>query len=118
MSPNSGAQRKTTHNIRLLCGNPLDLCRHKTTTMRGVVVPHPERLQTAMSLYSPKLSALVLMVDGRVSLLGGLKEGVCVCLCMTQLFYSFSTPNVVMATLIMSKSQYFMSPIMVMVTSN
>ena len=37
--------------------------------------PNPERLQTAMSLYSSNLSAIVLMVDGRVNSLVGLKEG-------------------------------------------
>ena len=26
----SGAQKKTTHNLRLICGNVLDLCKHKT----------------------------------------------------------------------------------------
>ena len=69
-----GAQKKTMHNIRLLCGNPLDLCRHKRGTSGGVM-PNPERLQTAMSLYSDKLSALVLMVSNRVSSLAGITEG-------------------------------------------
>lgn len=64
------------HNIRLLCGNPLDLCRHKRGLSGGGVFPNPERLQTAMSLYSDKLSALVLMVNNRVSALGGITEGI------------------------------------------
>ena len=38
-------------------------------------IPNPERLQTAMSLYSNKLSALVMMVDGRINSLVGIKEG-------------------------------------------
>ena len=64
------------HNIRLLCGNPLDLCRHKRgLSGGGGVLPNPERLQTAMSLYSDKLSALVLMVSNRVSALEGITEG-------------------------------------------
>ena len=62
------------HNIRLLCGDPLDLCRHKRAKSGGVM-PNPERLQTAMSLYSDKLSALVFMVSNRVSSLGGITEG-------------------------------------------
>ncbi len=70
-----GAQQKRMHNLRLLCGDPLDLCRHKTPTFPGPVVPHPERLQTAMSLYSSKLSALILLVDDRVSAHRGMKEG-------------------------------------------
>ena len=75
-----GAQNKKMHNIRLLCGDPLDLCRHKPTTSSlrggGGVSPSPERLQTAMTLYSTQLSALVVMVDGRVNSLVGMKEGV------------------------------------------
>lgn len=73
-----GAQNKKMHNIRLLCGDPLDLCRHKPTTSSlrggGGVSPSPERLQTAMTLYSTQLSALVVMVDGRVNSLVGMKE--------------------------------------------
>ena len=62
------------HNIRLLCGDPLDLCRH-TRVKSGGEMPNPERLQTAMSLYSDKLSALVIMVSSRISSLGGITEG-------------------------------------------
>lgn len=71
------------HNIRLLCGNPLDLCRHKRGMSGGGVFPNPERLQTAMSLYSDKLSALVLMVNDRISALGGITEGMYVYYCNT-----------------------------------
>ena len=67
------------HNIRLLCGDPLDLCRHKRGVSGGGVIPNPERLQTAMSLYSDKLSALLLMVNNRVSSLGGINEGTSNC---------------------------------------
>lgn len=63
------------HNVRLLCGNPLDLCRHKRGVTGGGAMPNPERLQTAMSLYSDKLSGLVLMVNNRISSLGGISEG-------------------------------------------
>ena len=61
------------HNIRVLCGNPLDLCRHKAGHTHPAA--SPERLLTAMSLYSSKLSGLVVMVDGRITSLGGIKEG-------------------------------------------
>ena len=61
------------HNIRVLCGNPLDLCRHKAGHTHPAA--SPERLLTAMSLYSGKLSGLVVMVDGRINSLGGIKEG-------------------------------------------
>jgi len=67
------------HNIRLLVGDPLDLCRHRSSASAGVrrgggMLPNPERLQTAMTLYSTRLSALVLMVDDRLNSLQGLKE--------------------------------------------
>jgi hypothetical protein len=61
------------HNVRIIRGDPLSFCRHK----RGGVgeAPNPERLQTAISLYSDKLSALVMMVDGRINSLVGIREG-------------------------------------------
>ena len=79
----TGSQLKTMHNIRIIRDNPLSFCRHK---QRGVAENgaglNPERLQTSMSLYSDKLSAIVMMVDGRVNSSVGLKEGVCVCVCV------------------------------------
>ena len=72
-----GAQKKTMHNVRLLCGDPLDLCRHKRGVTGGGAIPNPERLQTAMSLYSDKLVGLVLMVNNRISSLGGISESNC-----------------------------------------
>ena len=74
----AGSQKKTTHNVRVMRGDPLSLCQHKTMggAVGGDVGPNPERLQTAMSLYSDKLSALVMTVDGRMSSHGSrLKEG-------------------------------------------
>jgi len=75
------------HNIRIMRGSPLDLCKDKRGGVGDVLAtPNPERLQTAMSLYSNQLSAIVLMVDGRINSLVGMKEGrgpcVCVCVCM------------------------------------
>ncbi|XP_048758931.1 protein C12orf4 homolog [Ostrea edulis] len=69
-----GAQMKTTHNLRLLCTDVLDLCRHKTHTVGGMVIPQPQRLQTAMSLYSNDLCALIMMVDNRLDSYSGLKR--------------------------------------------
>ena len=66
------------HNVRLIRGDPLTFCQHKRGGVPGdltMMGPNPERLQTAMSLYSSNLSAIVLMVDGRVNSLVGLKEG-------------------------------------------
>ncbi|XP_033747327.1 protein C12orf4-like isoform X1 [Pecten maximus] len=69
-----GAQMKTTHNLRLLCTDVLDLCRHKTHTVGGLVIPQPQRLQTAMSLYSNNLCGLILMVDNRLNSYTGIKR--------------------------------------------
>ncbi|XP_064617462.1 protein C12orf4 homolog [Liolophura sinensis] len=69
-----GAQMKTTHNLRLLCMDVLDLCRHQAVTIGGVMVPQPQRLQTAMSLYSNSLCGLVLLVDNRLNTYTGLKR--------------------------------------------
>lgn len=69
-----GAQMKTTHNLRLLCTDVLDLCRHKTHTVGGLVIPQPQRLQTAMSLYSNNLCGLILLVDNRLNSYTGIKR--------------------------------------------
>lgn len=69
-----GAQMKTTHNLRLLCTDVLDLCRHKTHTVGGMVIPQPQRLQTAMSLYSNNLCGLILLTDNNLSMYSGLKK--------------------------------------------
>ncbi|XP_065068937.1 protein C12orf4 homolog [Rhopilema esculentum] len=69
-----GHQMKTMHNIRMICGDILSLCRHTTTFVGGNLVPQPQRLQTAMSLYSQSLSALVLLVDDRIQSQIGIKK--------------------------------------------
>ena len=43
--------------------------------IRGVTMPQPERLQTAMSLYSNNLCALILLVDNRLNSYTGIKRG-------------------------------------------
>lgn len=42
------------------------------------VMPEPQRLQTALSLYSNKLCALVLLVDDRLNSYSGIKRGMSV----------------------------------------
>ncbi|XP_005104405.1 protein C12orf4 homolog [Aplysia californica] len=69
-----GAQMKTTHNLRLLCTDILELCRHKPHTVGGVVIPQPQRLQTAMSLYSHSLCGVVMLVDSRLNTYTGSKQ--------------------------------------------
>ncbi|XP_077995814.1 ferry endosomal RAB5 effector complex subunit 3-like [Glandiceps talaboti] len=75
-----GAQMKTMHNLRLMCVDVLDLCRHKTHKVGSTILPSPQRLQTAMSLYSNSLCGLVLLVDDRINSYSGIKRdfaGVC-----------------------------------------
>ncbi|GBO41722.1 Protein C12orf4 [Araneus ventricosus] len=62
------------HNLRLLSADVLDLCRHKLNKVGGIVVPQPQRLQTAISLYSNNLSGLVLLVDNRINAYTGIKR--------------------------------------------
>ncbi|GFS13853.1 protein C12orf4 homolog [Elysia marginata] len=69
-----GAQMKTTHNLRLLCADILELCKHKPHTVGGVVIPQPQRLQTAMSLYSNSLCGMVMLVDNRLNSYTGIKQ--------------------------------------------
>ncbi|XP_063971713.1 protein C12orf4 homolog [Lytechinus pictus] len=69
-----GAQMKTMHNLRLMSIDVLDLCRHKPNREGGILIPQPQRLQTALSLYSTNLSGVVLMVDDRISSYTGIKR--------------------------------------------
>lgn len=69
-----GHQMKTMHNIRIICGDVLGLCRHTVTFVGGNLVPQPHRMQTAMSLYSQSLSAMVLLVDDRIQSQMGIKK--------------------------------------------
>lgn len=69
-----GSQLKLMHNLRLLSADVLDLCRHKLNKVGGIVVPQPQRLQTAISLYSNNLSGLVLLVDNRINSYTGIKR--------------------------------------------
>ncbi|XP_071809062.1 FERRY endosomal RAB5 effector complex subunit 3-like [Asterias amurensis] len=69
-----GAQMKTMHNIRLMSRDVLDLCKHKPNRDGGTPQPQPQRLQTAMSLFSGSLSGLILMVDDRINSYTGIKR--------------------------------------------
>lgn len=51
---NLGSQLKTTHNLRLISADILRFCNNICT---------PQRIHTAMTLYSNTLSAVVLLVD-------------------------------------------------------
>ncbi|KAG1714460.1 Protein C12orf4 [Nymphon striatum] len=69
-----GAQMKTTHNLRLMSTDILDLCKHRHNIIGGVIVPQPQRLQTAMALYSTNLCGMVLLVDDRLNSFSGIKK--------------------------------------------
>lgn len=66
-----GAQMKQMHNLRLLSADVLDLCRYRPVAAQNVV---PQRLQTAMSLYSNNLCGLVILVDSRINSYTGIKR--------------------------------------------
>ena len=52
-----GTQMKTSFNLRLLCCDVIDhLCAHRPLTVDGKLMPSPQRLQTAMGLYSNSLT--------------------------------------------------------------
>ncbi|RWS12722.1 hypothetical protein B4U79_00856 [Dinothrombium tinctorium] len=68
---NLGSQLKTTHNLRLTSRNMLELC---CDDFRFSIKPSPQRIQTAMSMYSNTLSGLVLLVDNRVNSYSGIKK--------------------------------------------
>lgn len=66
-----GAQLKTTHNLRLVRCNILDICKYSN---RGHFGASPIRLQNSMSLYSNAISAVVLIVDDRLNSYFGIKQ--------------------------------------------
>lgn len=66
-----GAQKKSTHNLRLICGHVLDLCKHKTRP-GGSVLSQPHRIQTALSLYSGTLAGVILLVEDRLNTYSGI----------------------------------------------
>eukprot|EP00095_Tigriopus_kingsejongensis_P011960 snap_masked-scaffold476_size161517-processed-gene-0.30 protein:Tk11960 transcript:snap_masked-scaffold476_size161517-processed-gene-0.30-mRNA-1 annotation:"PREDICTED: uncharacterized protein C12orf4 homolog" len=67
-----GAQMKHMHNLRLVASDPLDLCRYPASSQDAL----PQRLQTAMSLYSHHLAGLVLLSDDRLSTFSGITRPV------------------------------------------
>merc|ERR1719244_721871 len=70
-----GTQMKTSFNLRLLCCDVIDhLCAHRPMTVEGKLMPSPQRLQTAMALYSNSLTGLVLLVDCRLNSFSGIKK--------------------------------------------
>ena len=61
-----GNQMKSMHNIRLVCRDILDYCHCKSVFVGGNMLADPQRLQTAMTLYSENLSAMIFLVDDKL----------------------------------------------------
>ncbi|XP_033215905.1 protein C12orf4 homolog isoform X2 [Belonocnema kinseyi] len=70
-----GSQMKQMHNIRILTGDVLDFCR----TKRGDsgIDPTPQRLQTALGLYSNDLCGVVLLSDSNLGSFSGITRELC-----------------------------------------
>ncbi|XP_063971996.1 protein C12orf4 homolog [Diachasmimorpha longicaudata] len=69
-----GSQMKQMHNIRILTGDVLDFCRTKNN---GHMEPTPQRLQTALGLYSNDLCGLVLLSDNHLGSYSGITKELC-----------------------------------------
>ncbi|KAJ9586337.1 hypothetical protein L9F63_020045 [Diploptera punctata] len=72
-----GSQMKQMHNIRILSADVLDFCRVKPHASSGGLDPQPQRLQTALALYSNDLYGLVLLTDSHVGSYSGLSKELC-----------------------------------------
>ncbi|XP_012277671.1 protein C12orf4 homolog isoform X2 [Orussus abietinus] len=70
-----GSQMKQMHNIRILTGDVLDFCRirHNDSGMD----PTPQRLQTALGLYSNDLCGLVILSDNHLGSYSGITKELC-----------------------------------------
>ena len=67
-----GAQLKSTHNLRLIRCDIFDFCKERFNTSQSKLASQdfslePQAISTAMSLYSDKLCALVLLVENSFS---------------------------------------------------
>lgn len=74
-----GSQMKQMHNIRIMSADVLHLCKTHLSSKGGKHM-QPQRLQTALALYSNDLCGLVLLTDGLISSFSGTtKEFINVC---------------------------------------
>lgn len=70
-----GSQMKQMHNIRIMTGDVFDFC--KTSRGDSGMDPTPQRLQTALGLYSNDLCGLVLLSDNHVGSYSGITKELC-----------------------------------------
>ncbi|XP_051171120.1 protein C12orf4 homolog [Leptopilina boulardi] len=81
-----GSQMKQMHNIRILTGDVLDFCRVIRNDSR--MDPTPQRLQTALGLYSNDLCGLVLLSDSNLGSFSGItKELSSICQLTTEFHF-------------------------------
>uniref|UniRef100_A0A1B6CIF8 Uncharacterized protein n=3 Tax=Clastoptera arizonana TaxID=38151 RepID=A0A1B6CIF8_9HEMI len=60
-----GSQMKQMHNIRIMSADVMDFCQlHRNNSVNAD--PQPQRLQTALGLYSNDLCGLVLLTDSNI----------------------------------------------------
>lgn len=57
-----GSQMKQMHNVRILSGEVLNFCRNRVQP-EGCIEIEPQRVETALALYSSGLSGMVLLSD-------------------------------------------------------
>eukprot|EP00056_Hartaetosiga_gracilis_P005342 m.83836 g.83836 ORF g.83836 m.83836 type:complete len:587 (-) comp12135_c0_seq3:525-2285(-) len=65
-----GTQKKIEHNLRIMTGDIIDMCRVNASREEEVKA---QRFSTALNLYSQNLSAVVLIVDTKLSSETGVK---------------------------------------------
>ncbi|XP_034949051.1 protein C12orf4 homolog isoform X2 [Chelonus insularis] len=70
-----GSQMKQMHNIRILTGDVLDFCRTKNNG--SSLEPTPQRLQTALGLYSNDLCGIVVLSDNHLGSYSGITKELC-----------------------------------------
>ncbi|XP_033321525.1 FERRY endosomal RAB5 effector complex subunit 3 [Megalopta genalis] len=80
-----GSQMKQMHNIRILTGDVLDFCRIKKSETG--MDPTPQRLQTALGLYSSDLCGLVLLSDNHLGSYSGITKELCAICQLTTEFH-------------------------------
>ncbi|XP_019855488.1 PREDICTED: protein C12orf4 homolog [Amphimedon queenslandica] len=75
-----GAQQKSSHSLRLICSNIISYCTDSrdpaaaSADIAGSMRLNPRRIETAVSLYSTELTALILNTDREINTISGLKE--------------------------------------------
>ncbi|KAF7993451.1 hypothetical protein HCN44_010046 [Aphidius gifuensis] len=83
-----GSQMKQMHNIRILTGDVLDFCQTKNNGSNNMD-PTPQRLQTALGLYSNDLCGLVLLSDNHLGSYSGITKELCsICQLTTEFHFS------------------------------